>query len=191
MKKRPLILVDPGHGGTDPGAVAEGITEASVNLRVAQVLGPHLFSDGFDVHYTRYFDQYPSLADRVALAAVLKPALFLSLHCNSATSPGARGLEVFTSKGTTRADKVAVQIFAALSGMFPDSLMRTDWSDGDADKEADFYVLNNTPCPAVLVEMGFLSNESERGWLLDNSTPTMIALAITSGLSAWREQNAD
>lgn len=187
--KRPLILIDPGHGGRDPGAVAANATESSINMSVAHVLGPMLFSDGFDVHYTRYFDQFPSLADRVALADALKPDLFLSLHCNSATSPGANGMEVFTSKGKTRSDDAATCLINALNHRFPDSKFRADWTDGDPDKEADFYVLNNTKCPAVLVEMGFLSNDQERHWLLSDSTPVLISISLVCGLLAWREKN--
>ena len=184
--KRPLILIDPGHGGADPGAVAENATEASINLRVAHQLGPMLFSERFDVHFTRYFDQYPSLADRVAIANALKPDLFLSLHCNSATSPGANGLEVFTSPGQTKSDVAAVYLIDSLAHSFPESTFRNDYSDGDPDKEENFYVLTETKCPAVLVEMGFISNDKERAWLLNNFTPLKISLALTSGLLAWR-----
>ncbi|WP_321367629.1 N-acetylmuramoyl-L-alanine amidase [uncultured Desulfuromusa sp.] len=187
MKKRPLILIDPGHGGTDPGAVAAGHTEASINLRVAQQLGPMLFSERFDVHYTRYFDQSVSLATRVQISDDIRPDLFLSLHCNSASSPGANGIEVFTSPGQTESDFAATCLIDSLKFSFPDSVFRTDFSDDDPDKEAHFYVLTETDCAAALVEMGFLSNDEERAWLLQESTPLMISLALTSGLLAWKE----
>ncbi|MCF6265246.1 MAG: N-acetylmuramoyl-L-alanine amidase [Desulfuromusa sp.] len=186
MKKRPLILIDPGHGGNDPGAVAKNCTEASINLRIAQQLGPMLFSEHFDVHFTRYFNQSVALSTRVQLADALRPALFLSLHCNSATSPGAKGLEVFTSLGQTQSDAVATQLLDALQCSFPASTLRTELKDGDRDKEANFYVLKNTRCPAVLVEMGFISNPFEREWLLRDASPLLISLALVSGLLSWR-----
>jgi len=190
MEKRKLILIDPGHGGSDPGAVAANATEASINMRYAHMLGSLLFEEKFDVHFTRYFDQYVSLADRVAIADAIKPDLFLSLHCNSASSPGAHGLEVFTSKGKTRADDAASCLINALVHRYPGTTIRSDWTDGDPDKEADFYVLNNTACPAVLLEMGFLSNPDELEWLLRESTPVLMCTSIISGLLDWREKNA-
>ena len=183
---RPLILIDPGHGGLDPGATAKGCTEASINLRVAQQLGPMLFSERFDIHYTRYFDQSVSLATRVQISDAIRPDLFLSLHCNSASSPGAKGLEVFTSPGQTKSDGAATCLIDSLKFSFPDSIFRADDSDGDPDKEANFYVLKETRAPAVLVEMGFISHAAERAWLLQESTPLMISLALTNGLLAWR-----
>ena len=186
-KKRPLILIDPGHGGTDPGAVSVGCTEASINLRVAQQLGPMLFSERFDAHYTRWFNQSVSLSSRVQIADAIRPDLFLSLHCNSATSPGANGLEVFTSPGQTKSDAAATCLIDALMHRFPDSQCRMDYNDGDPDKEENFYVLSETRCPAVLVEMGFISNTEERNWLLQESTPLQISLALISGLLAWRQ----
>ncbi len=186
MRKRPLILIDPGHGGDDPGAVAENCTEASINLRVAQQLGPILASEKFDVYYTRYFDQTISLATRVGIANSLHPDLYLSLHCNSATSPRGRGLEVFTSPGQTRSDIIATHLLNSFAQSFPDTKIRIDNSDGDPDKEADFYVLRSTGCPAVLIEMGFLSNPVDREWLQRESSPLLISLALVSGLLSWR-----
>ena len=184
--RRPHILLDPGHGGQDPGAVAGNAREASINLAMAQKLGPMLWAEGFDVSYTRYHDQSLALSTRVDLAEVIHPDLFLSLHCNAAENKDASGIEVWTSPGQTPADDAATYLFSALKERNPEIDCRTDYTDGDPDKEARFYVLRKTNCPAVLLEMGFVTNWLDRVNLLKEEFRMRTALAICCGLVAWR-----
>ena len=98
--------------------------------------------------------------------------IFLSIHSNAG---GGSGFEVFTSKGQTKSDKVA-QIFCEVyKKMFPEFKFRSDQLDGDDDKEADFYVLRKTDCPALLVENLFFDNRREAEYLLSEFGQNKIA----------------
>lgn len=182
------IMVDPGHPAKDnPGAIHDGIHEADINLQVSIRLGDKLVAAGFAIRYTRRTNDPVELEDRVHIEHLSKPDLFISLHCNSFSSPGVNGLEVFTSIGNTAADVAADYVCTWLKTAFPASSFRADLTDGDPDKEADFYVLNSTRCSALLVEMGFLSNPDERAWLCDPATQDAIAEAICCALIEWRD----
>ncbi len=90
------IMIDPGHGGKDPGAVGHGgVLEKDVNLRFAKVLGRLLEERGFTVLYTRTKDSFVPLEERTAMANVQKADLFISVHCNAFRSPKLNGLETY------------------------------------------------------------------------------------------------
>jgi len=119
-----------------------------------------------------------SLKERVRIADDIydtdKDCIFLSIHSNAG---GGQGNEIFTSVGQTKSDKVA-QIFCEVyKKMLPDMRFRSDGADGDDDKEAPFYVLRKTDCPALLVENGFFDNRKEAEFL--RSTAGQIKYAET------------
>ncbi len=187
MDRKIRILIDAGHPAKDnPGAIHAGVHEADINLQAAIRLGDKLTAAGFAVGYTRKTSHPVELYDRVHIEHLTEPDLFISLHCNSFSSPGVHGIEVFTSIGTTDADAAAEYVCTSLQLAFPQSRFRPDLSDGDQDKEDDFYVLTKTRCAAILVEMGYLSNEEERTWLTDPAAQDAIAEAMCSGLIDWR-----
>jgi len=184
---RMKVMIDPGHGGKDPGAVSpEGVHEADINLRVCRLLYGVLSGLGFEVLLTRDADVSLSLKARARACNSFKPDIFISLHCNAAANPAANGIEVWTSPGETAADSLSREIFMAMQNHFPSKRFRSDFSDGDPDKEGSLYVLKNTRAPAVLVEMGFISHPEEREWLLDPLKQMRIALAIADGILKWK-----
>lgn len=178
------VLIDPGHGGEDPGAPGDNPIEAAINLDVALILSGILEHQGVFTWLTREKDETVSLRQRCLIENKLDPALFVSLHCNAAENSRAEGMEVWTSPGETLADKAATNILWALQDAFPNRRFRYDFADGDGDKEARFHVLTHTRCPAVLVEAGFVSNPKERQWLLNRRTQVQMALALTEGIMA-------
>lgn len=103
--------------------------------------------------------------------------LFLSIHCNAG---GGSGFEVWTSIGDTYADDYAEICAAMLKTEFSEFSLRTDISDGDADKEADFYVLKKTLCPAVLVELLFFDNKNDWQYMQTDEYYTRVAKALYS-----------
>ena len=181
-----LIVIDPGHGGRDPGAVGPaGVRESDINLQVALRLEQLLIHRGHKIILTRREDDYISLTERAAIANKAGADCFISLHCNAATSRQAHGFEVWTSPGKTRADPLATQIAAAWAKEFPEITIRADWSDGDVDKEARFYVLMNTVAPAALLEMQSISHPKWEQWLGAPLNQERISAAVADGVEAW------
>ena len=89
------VMLDPGHGGSDPGAVVEGVMEKDIALRMAKILGETLEEQGFKVKYTRKEDKYVSLEERTAIANSQNADLFISLHTNAHDNHNVQGVEVY------------------------------------------------------------------------------------------------
>ena len=112
-----------------------------------------------------------------------KNVIYVSIHVNAAGNDGqwhsGTGWECLTSLGKTNSDKLAACLYDAAKKNLPNVKIRTDYSDGDPDKEANLYVLNNTRCPAVLTENLFQDNKADVDYLLsDAGKHTIIRLHI-------------
>jgi N-acetylmuramoyl-L-alanine amidase len=184
-------MLDPGHGGRDPGAVGPtGLKESDVALNVCKHLAAYL-SPFAEVYMTRWFNKELGPTEKADLQArcdqanSVKADLFISIHCNSADNPAARGMEVYTLPGDGPADKLAEEIVRAWEAAFPNMPVRKDMTDGDSDKEANFYVLRKTAMPAVLVELGFISNPEEEKFLADGIFQAKCAEAIAGGVKKY------
>jgi len=114
------IMIDPGHGGKDPGAVANGLREKDINLKFARILGKKLKEKGFNVHYTRTTDKFIRLEQRTAMANVKKADLFISIHCNANRNKRVNGLETY-SLNLAKSD-AAVRIAARENAVDPRSI---------------------------------------------------------------------
>lgn len=190
-RARPLVVVDPGHGGSDPGAVNEllSLRESDLNLSLAQAFLRASAGAPYDVRLLRSGDRVLSLEARARLANAAGAAAVLSFHCNACPSASAEGFEVWTTRGETPADRLSTLIFTEL--LLGTMLVgREDKEDGDPDKEADFYVLRNTTAPAVLVECGFITNESDAEMLMDPEGRNEIVTAICAGVKSWLKEIA-
>lgn len=183
MRRRKLVAVDPGHGGGDPGAIGpDGTFESDVALEVSAKLLAFLESDDELDGFLTHEGGGLGLRERAMLANSRGAAALVSIHCNSFAHPDPGGFEVWTSPGETQADKIADGIFAFLDAYFPDLRGREDTADGDHDKEARFTVLTRTVCPAVLVELAFISNPIEERLLLNPLAQLDFAEAIYNGI---------
>lgn len=177
------IVVDPGHGGPDPGAVGPaGIQEKVVTLAVAKILAKILAAAGTEVKLTRTDDSDVTLARRVEISNEFGADVFISIHANAAISPLGKGMEVWTSVGDTAADPLAESIANSLQATFSNLVFRADFSDGDQDKEANYFVLRWTKSPAVLPELGFITNPSEEKLLESPAHQMKAAKAIAEGV---------
>ena len=179
------IFINPGHapdGNPDPGACNpnSGLRECDVAKSVGEKTAEYLRAAGYEVIVL----QSDSLDEIVDTANNWPAAVFVSIHCNSA-SPQAHGIEIFTTPGPTDADQLATAIIDQASKTFPALMVRADWSDGDADKEARFYVIKNTDAPAVLFEMPFISNDEEAALMATNSFQETMAAAIARGVTDY------
>ncbi|HHY34066.1 MAG TPA: N-acetylmuramoyl-L-alanine amidase [Firmicutes bacterium] len=183
----PLVCVDAGHGGSDPGAVGPGgELEKDVNLAVARYVRVYVSRCGYQVVLTRDSDVELKLDQRVTLANQAGAHAFISVHSNLAVKsgeggytqdPGPRGLETFyyhgSSKGKALAERLAGTV--AVSSGFP---IRRVAPSG-------FYVVKYTLMPAVLVETGFLSNETDRSLLREPAFLDKLALGIAWGIADY------
>ena len=186
------VVIDPGHAGRniDPGAVngSTGLQEADVALVISRQVASYLLNVGYEVKLTRTEweqEETDDLSYRTALANDWGADIFISLHCNSAANQSAEGYEVWTSPGQTEGDRLATCIYGQIAAEFPDRAGRTDYSDGDPDKESRFYVLVHTDAPACLVEMAFISNDDEAALLADAAWQDRYARAIARGVTDY------
>ena len=186
------VVIDPGHAGRniDPGAVngSTGLQEADVALVISRQVANYLLNVGYEVKLTRTEweqEETDDLSYRTALANDWGADIFISLHCNSAANESAEGYEVWTSPGQTEGDRLATCIYKQIAAEFPDRAGRTDYSDGDPDKESRFYVLVYTDAPACLVEMAFISNDAEAALLADAAWQDRYARAIARGVTDY------
>ncbi len=161
-----IVVVDAGHGGKDPGAHGNGLLEKDLNLDIVKALKKYLDEDkSIHVYYTRLEDIYPSLQDRCDVANEVEADLFLSVH-NNAYYEKHHGTETLyypteNDKGLT--SKNAAKIFQSNMIKYLESYNR------GLKKRPDLYVLNKTFMPAVLVEVGFVTNDDEAKKLADKS----------------------
>lgn len=176
------IMIDPGHGGADSGAVGEfqgrPFTEKDIVLRVAVSLAKRLKNDGrFEVFMTRTDDTFIALLDLASKANVAGADL-ISIHANAG---GGTGFECFTSPGRTQSDQWAERCLDAYGAMFPGFTGRYDTRDGDKDKEAKFTVLAKTLNRAILFELGFMDRPSDLEMMIDQTFVGRAAEALYIG----------
>lgn len=164
---QPLVVIDPGHGGRDPGAVGCGLEEAPMALDVSRRLGELLEGAGLRVRLSRTTDTYVSLDGRTSLANSIGATRFVSIH-NNASSPPATGTETFmytsgSSQSRDLRDRIQRQMIMA-------------WMLADrGGKTADFYVLRNTSMPATLSELAFINRCSPDAALIGDPAKRQIA----------------
>jgi N-acetylmuramoyl-L-alanine amidase len=156
------VVVDPGHGGWDPGAVGvNGLTEKQVNLQVAKALRNCLVEyGGATVIMTRVDDSYVSLAGRVKKANDCWADRFISIHHNGSVNPAHNGTSVFAANNSSaQSQDLSAKVQKRL-------LQMTRLRDLGANT-ANYYVLRNTKMPAILTEASFITNPREENKLRD------------------------
>lgn len=167
-----VVVIDPGHGGSDCGAIRGKINEKNITLDISNRVAEILTSKGVDVYMTRDDDSTVSLQDRVAISENVNPDLFVSVHVNSSNSESPNGVETHYYKDNSLT--LAKTIHASM-------LNHIKAKDRGLFK-SKFYVINHTTAPAVLVEVGFLSNAAEREQLVTESRKQATAKAIAEGI---------
>lgn len=170
------VVIDPGHGGTDPGAVANGSKEKEINLQVAQKVAKNLQKKGIEVIMTRNKDEYLGLVERANVGTENKATIFVSLHCNSAENTTATGIETYYYINTDN------EYDENLATCIQKEVIKATGAKDRGVKSANFSVLRNSVIPAALVEMGFISNPSESENISDSAYQNKIAQGVTNGI---------
>jgi N-acetylmuramoyl-L-alanine amidase len=180
--KNRIIVLDPGHGFDDPGTHYDGYTEKDIVLSVGKKVAERLRSAGAKVIMTRETDTFLELDERVTMAEDVYAELFVSLHVNSVkNNTTANGTETYfnTSNNMNGAESklLAVEIQKEM-------VERADMYDRGI-KDSGFYVIRNNQIPAVLLEMGFLSNKEDREKLVSDQYQSVIAESIYQGIKNY------
>lgn len=152
------VFIDPGHGGSDPGAVGNGLREKDVVLSISNKVANLLKAKGIDVEFSRTNDSYVKVEDRAYMANNWGASLFVSIHANSFSSSSAKGTECYTYPNTSTANKT-------LSSNVASSIATQLSIPNRGHKEQDFAVLRLTNMPAILVETAFISNSNDASLL--------------------------
>lgn len=179
-----LIVLDPGHGGTDPGASGmlngEKIDESDLNLSISQKVKSILENSGYTVVMTRGDDTYKTLVERPTLANDYNAALFVSIHINSADAKSANGTEVYYA-ASNNSDRYGI----SSSGLAKNILNRMLAYMGSVNrgvKTAEHAVTKRTKMPSCLVEVGFISNVDELANMCSEDYQYKTAQGIAEGI---------
>jgi len=172
------VVIDAGHGGKDPGARSVlGFYEKDINLAVALEVARLLEQKGLRVKMTRTDDYFVELEDRAAIANNLDADLFVSIHADSFPKNTRRGFTVYIANAASSSSRRAANAIArSMSGTGLNSF---------GVQTAGYHVLTGTRGPAVLVELGYLSNRSEAALLRSTSFQDRLAQAVADGISDY------
>ena len=198
-KRFGTVIIDPGHGGTDPGSVNRYGKEKDFNLRLAKILMKDLERKGFRVRMTRSSDVYPTLGQRVSFANRIPDAIFVSIHFNSFVNSTAKGIETYAlsprgsgthnSRGVrnnflegNRRDSENIALATAVHA----AVMKKTQAEDRGIKRDRFTVLAGLSMPAVLLEGGFLSNPAEAKKIASTSYLSIISQGVANGIVTYR-----
>lgn len=172
------VVIDAGHGGKDPGASSVlGFYEKGINLSVALEVARLLEQRGLRVKMTRTDDYSVELEDRAAVANDLDADLFVSIHSDSFPESSRRGYTIYIARSASSSSRQAANAIArSMSGTGLNSF---------GVQTAGYHVLTDTRGPAVLVELGYLSNRSEAALLRSSSFQDRLAQAVADGISDY------
>lgn len=172
------ICIDPGHGGSDPGAVNGALAEKDVVLDVGLRLKKLLLNAGYEVIMTRENDTYLTPGQKAGVGNGAKADIFVSLHCNSAASEQANGTEVLVYDDIGEAHRLGECLQRHLIGAL-------GLRDRGVKLRPDLIVLNSTKMPAALAEIAFISNANEKLMLARPEFKQRVAEAIFKGLQEY------
>lgn len=187
-----VVVIDPGHGGYDPGAItSQGIYEKNVNLQMAKKIRELLKPAGIEVKLTRDEDEdyvpdgvrgkvtkkQIDLNHRINLAAQAKADLFVSIHLNATESGRNSGAETFYHYKSGEGKKLAEGI--------QEELIKIPGMNRRIAKPGDFYIIKNTSMPAVIVELGYISNPKEQKKLVQSWYQDQLAKAVAKGIAKY------
>lgn len=167
-----IVVLDPGHGGVDPGAHWHGLYEKNLALDVARRVDTMLRDRGITTVMTRRTDRTVSLDERAAMANRFRDPLLVSIHFNASRVQDITGYETFYRSSQGR--KIALAIQAGLKQKVP--------GRSRGVRHQDYAVLTRTRGPAVLIECGFISNKTEAGRSSTAAHRQKIAEGIVEGI---------
>jgi N-acetylmuramoyl-L-alanine amidase len=197
-----VVVLDPGHGGQDSGAMCGGVMEKDLTLDVARRVDRLLDAQGIATLMTRLGDTYVSLTDRAAFGNRVRDSIFVSIHFNEDNKPVASGVETyyaahqialasalsswlpFLARPPSDSPKPESQ---SLAGFIQEALVARTRSVDRGTQTKQFFVIANVTSPAVLIEGGFLTNKEDVSKLASEDYRDQLAAAVTDGILRYRE----
>ena len=190
-----VVYLDAGHGGYDPGASYFGISEKSLTLAIQSRVKAKLEAEGYQVVTTRTSDTYVDLTDRSRAANASESDIFVSIHINASGSSAAQGIETYYYQpyaeypsrinATYHAYPTRLSMSDTLANAIQSSLINATGAQNQGVKRQTFAVLRETTAPAVLLELGFLSNPQEAARLNTFAYQETLANAIVAGIKRY------
>ena len=184
LNKKITVVIDAGHGKTSPGVVVDQIKESDLTLSMARKINQLNGDDKINILLSRSSEEIVSLKDRVKYASDNRADLFISLHINAASSQALNtsGIEVFIPKNTG--------VFNAASEKFGSSIvyqLSTAYKTNPSLQinPVGIWVLDAMPCPAVLIECGYLTDPTDRKFLLKEDNQIILANKILKAIEAY------
>lgn len=197
------VVLDPGHGGQDSGAMCGTVLEKDLTLDVAQRVDRLLQSEGLATLMTRYGDEFVALADRARFANRARESVFVSIHFNEGERPLASGVETYYADhqlipttsliswipflAPPSAGDAPNLESQSLAGFIQEALVARTGAVDRGAKPRQFFVIANVTRPAVLVEGGFLSNKEDIAKLENAEYREQLAAAISDGILRYRD----
>ncbi len=179
-----IIIIDAGHGGTDPGSVKQGVQEKNINLQIALKLQKRLETKGYKVVMTRTDDTAISLINRTKLANKAKGDLLISIHQNSFRDASVHGIEVFYTPGKeTYDDRLANCIQEAL-------ISYTQAKDRHVREITNLLIIRESNMSACLIESAYLSNDTERELIQTKDYQDKVVTGIIEGIENFLNEQA-
>ena len=195
-----IVYLDAGHGGYDPGASYFGISEKSLTLAIQSRVKAKLEAEGYQVVTTRTSDTYVDLTDRSRAANASESDIFVSIHINASGSSAAQGIETYYYQpyaeypsrinATYHANPTRLSMSDTLANAIQSSLINATGAQNQGVKRQTFAVLRETTAPAVLLELGFLSNPQEAARLNTSAYQETLANAIVAGIKSYYEKES-
>ncbi len=173
-----VIILDPGHGGKDPGTVKGSVSEKSITLKVSTQVKQLLESAGAKVYMTRTGDTYPSLQDRVDFTQANYGEIFVSVHVNSAANSSAQGTETYYAISTGDMYQEDIDLATFVNNQIVNNLNMKN----RGVKQEQYYVIRNMVIPSILVELGFLTNTEDHNKMTNDQYVNLFAESIYNGI---------
>jgi len=186
-KGNKIVVLDPGHGGSDPGAVSGAIKEKDLNLSVALKTKSRLEGMGYSVIMTRYDDTAVNLQERPQIANRANADVFVSIHHNSLTDPTVYGLETYYCPQYSGEGKTMEQ-YPLANEIHNSILDATGANNRNIRQQSGFVVIRKTNMPAILIEGGYMSNPNELKLITSDYYQELIADGITKGINNYFEK---
>ena len=179
VRENKVIVLDAGHGGKDSGAVHNGYQDKNFNLTILYKKMKQYFTNSSSIkaYWTRANDTFVNLYERPKISAKANADIFISLHMNSASSSSAKGLEVYYSK-INKSKGPSGLTSEEMADFFQDSLISKIGCYDRGYKSAEYVVAKYNTVPAILIELGFMSNSTDLARLKDSQKQQKAAKAL-------------